>query len=446
VNRGRQGRFARRAAISTALLLSSFVAGSAFAQTDADESNAVENRYPIAEKQPPFLDDQVLFPEEPHAWYRIPSIVVAKSGVVLAFAERRLGTNHDWGHDSESVLRRSFDNGKTWGPIQTIISIKHLDPDSGPVVVDQQTGRIFRFFKWVSSAVRSPAQDTEAVEQMKQYGYASYEIHSDDDGVTWSEPRNINLATPLAASRLSVGNGNHGIQLRDGRLVMPAGWASEAKWASAGRYMRGGFAVSDDHGETWRIAGHYEGTKEDWEKYPETSPGGMQVEYNLLELSDGSIYVNSRAARNMEGKDSHHKWRTVLWSKDRGETMEGWRYEKTQVSGTHAGLERYDENRILMSFATLPMRVEQTVMLSPDEGKTWPVAKVVWHGPGGYSDLAVAKDKAILMIYEKSGMDAPPRGGNMPGGENEFIAIARFNLAWLTEQDPQRQPAPPTVE
>jgi sialidase-1 len=366
--------------------------------------------------------------------------------VVLAFAERRIGTNHDWGHDSESVLRRSFDHGKTWQPIQVLISIKHLDPDSGPVIVDRETGRIFRFFKWVSSAVRSPAQDTEAVEQMKQYGYASYEIHSDDDGVTWSEPRNINLSTPLAASRLSVGNGNHGIQLRDGRMVMPAGWASEAKWESAGKYMRGGFAVSDDHGETWRIAGHYAGTEEDFARFPKAAPGGMQVEYSLLELSDGSIYVNSRAARNMVGRDSDYQWRTILWSKDRGETMEGWRFEKSQVSGIHAGLARYDDQRIVLSLTTRPGRVEQTVMLSPDEGKTWPTAKVVWPGRGGYSDLAVTKDKAIVMIYEKSKMDAPPGGGNVPGGENELIGIARMNLAWLTEKDPQRQPAPPTVE
>jgi sialidase-1 len=431
--------------VRTVAVLAVLSVSASFAQAGAPSTSAKpENRFPIAETAAPFLDDQVLFPEEPHAWYRIPSIVVAKSGVVLAFAERRLGTNHDWGHDSESVLRRSLDLGKTWQPIQTIISVKHLDPDSGPVVVDDQTGRIYRFFKWVSSAVRSPAQDTEAVEQNQRLGYASYEIHSDDDGVTWSEPRNINLSTPLAASRLSVGNGNHGIQLRDGRLVMAAGWASEAKWESAGKYMRGGFAVSDDHGQTWRIAGHYDGTPEDFERFPKAAPGGMQVEYSLLELSDGSIYVNSRAARNMVGKDSDYQWRTILWSKDRGETMEGWRFEKTQVSGIHAGLARYDDHRILLSLTTRPQREQQTVMMSPDEGKTWPVAKVVWDAPGGYSDLAVTKDKAILMIYEKSKPGGPPRGGNMPGGENEFIGIARFNLGWLMEKDPQRVPAPPT--
>ena len=169
--------------------------------------------------------------------------MVAKSGVVLAFAERRIGTSHDYGRDGESVLRRSFDHGKTWGPIQTLISRKHLDPDSGPVVVDYQTGRIFRTFKWVSSSVRSAEWDTEHPEEMKALGYASYEIHSDDDGETWSQPRNLNLSHPLAKSRLSVGNGNHGIQLgewgpavaapaagpgpRDGRLVIQGGWMAE---------------------------------------------------------------------------------------------------------------------------------------------------------------------------------------------------------------------------
>ena len=92
------------------------------------------------------------------------------------------------------------------------------------MVVDYETGRIFRTFKWVSSSVRSAEWDTEHPEEMKALGYASYEIHSDDDGATWSEPRNLNLSHPLAKSRLSVGNGNHGIQLGEwGPAVARAG-------------------------------------------------------------------------------------------------------------------------------------------------------------------------------------------------------------------------------
>ena len=379
----------------------------------------------------PEFTNQILFPEEPHAWYRIPSLVIAKSGVVLAFAERRIGTAHDYGHDSESVLRRSFDSGKTWGPIQTIISEKHLDPDSGPVVVDYQTGRIFRFFKWVSSSVRSAQWDTEHPEEMKKLGYASYEIHSDDDGVSWSPPRNIGLHHPEAKSRLSVGNGSHGIQLADGRLVIQGGWMAEPNWVSAGKYMRGCFIVSDDHGETWRIAGYYKPTEEDLRTKPTTAPGGMQVEYNLLELNDGSIYVNARSARNAVGVDADHPWRTILWSNDRGETMEGWHYQEGQIGGTHAGLQRYDHDRILMSFATKPGRREMSITMSPDEGKRWPTTKVIDPGPGSYSDIAVTADKDILVLYEAGHPDRTVTSGTQPGGWADWLSLARFNKTWL---------------
>ena len=89
----------------------------------------------LAETSAPFLDDQVLFPEEPHAWYRIPSIVVAKSGVVLAFAERRIGTNHDWGHDSESSDRTVDTHIKT---LRT--KLREVDPDADPIRTQRGLG------------------------------------------------------------------------------------------------------------------------------------------------------------------------------------------------------------------------------------------------------------------------------------------------------------------
>ena len=53
--------------------------------------------------------------------YRIPAVVVSKKGTVLAFAERRHGL-HDHAQN-DIVLRRSSDNGKTWGEEQILHAI-----------------------------------------------------------------------------------------------------------------------------------------------------------------------------------------------------------------------------------------------------------------------------------------------------------------------------------
>ncbi len=178
------------------LLLWSTTVVPAVAQSSGAAANVLENRYPAAETSPPFLDDQVLFPEEPHSWYRIPSIVVAKSGVVLAFAERRIGTSHDYGRDGESVLRRSFDHGKTWGPIQTIISQqapRSRQRSGGGRLPDRQD--LPHLQVGVVERALGRSGTPKHSEEMKALGYASYEIHSDDDGETWSEPRNLNLSS-----------------------------------------------------------------------------------------------------------------------------------------------------------------------------------------------------------------------------------------------------------
>jgi sialidase-1 len=66
------------------------------------------------------------------------------------------------------------------------------------------------------------------------------------------------------------------------------------------------------------------------------------------------------------------------------------------------------------------------VFMSYDEGKTWPVKKVIQHGPCGcgYSDLAVLPDGTILCAY----------GSGPHFGKGAGIALARFNLSWVTDQ------------
>ena len=60
--------------------------------------------------------------------------------------------------------------------------------------------------------------------------------------------------------------------------------------------------------------------------------------------------------------------------------------------------------------------------LSYDEGKTWPVAKVIYAGPSAYSDLVVLPDGTIGCLYERGQKHA-----------YEKITFARLTLSWLTK-------------
>lgn len=76
--------------------------------------------------------------------------------------------------------------------------------------------------------------------------------------------------------------------------------------------------------------------------------------------------------------------------------------------------------------ARMHARNNLTVRLSYDEGRTWPVARVLEPGTSGYSDLAVGRAGAIYCLYERGSTD----------GKDHFatrtLTLARFNLEWLS--------------
>jgi sialidase-1 len=53
------------------------------------------------------------------ASYRVPAVLVAADGSLLAFAEGRLQSTADHGN-IDVVLRRSVDGGHTWSPIEVV--------------------------------------------------------------------------------------------------------------------------------------------------------------------------------------------------------------------------------------------------------------------------------------------------------------------------------------
>ncbi len=127
--------------------------------------------------------------------------------------------------------------------------------------------------------------------------------------------------------------------------------------------------------------------------------------------------------------------RATARSRDGGQTWTDLQFDETLIEPTcQASFLRYtharythakthDKDRLLFSDpASKDDRVKMTVRMSYDEGKTWPVGKLLNEVQSAYSGLTVLPDNTIGCLYE--------RGREHPYGK---ITFARFNLAWLTD-------------
>ena len=70
-------------------------------------------------------------------------------------------------------------------------------------------------------------------------------------------------------------------------------------------------------------------------------------------------------------------------------------------------------------------RKRVTVKLSEDDGRSWRASRVLEAGRSGYSDLAVLPDGIILCLYECGDIEHM--------GDTRSVALARFDLAWVTQ-------------
>ena len=68
-------------------------------------------------------------------------------------------------------------------------------------------------------------------------------------------------------------------------------------------------------------------------------------------------------------------------------------------------------------------RKRLAIKLSRDDGRTWPVSKVLEPGPAGYSALARLADGTILCLYECDIVNHMC--------DDRYLRLARFDLGWL---------------
>ena len=333
---------------------------------------------------------------------RIPAIVLSKRGTLLAFCEARVGTDRS---RTDLVLKRSEDGGESWGPLQLVLKArKALDAIVNPCpVVDTSNGTTYCFSTLFPDG-DVPIREWEA---RKRFGVIRTIItKSTDDGITWSSPLDITEQITNVKTDIGKKTGpGAGIQTSDGRLVIPYGIGPELE-------SRAMIVYSDDHGKSWKAGGRTKSTS---------------TETQVVELSDGSLRLDMR---NQRPKEEPVHCRYYAISRDGGRTWtEPVRDGELIDTACQGSILRHpfrqkgqDKDPILFAnpAAAFQNRVNMTVRMSYDDGKTWPVAKTVHPGPCAYCCLVSLPDGTVGLLYEN-------------GTEHRYqrISFARFDLKWL---------------
>ncbi|MGW0824670.1 sialidase family protein [Streptomyces sp. NPDC002845] len=343
----------------------------------------------MAETSVPFRAGQ-----EGYASFRIPAVVVTAGGTLLAFCEGRVGSRDDFGN-IDIVLKRSTDGGRTWGPLEVAApNGTDLAGNPAPVVLD--TGRILLVH------VRNAALATEAAIRRGAVGAADgrrvWIQHSDDDGVTWSRPRDITEDTKKAAWRWYATTPGHALQLSTGRVVVPANHSvppGGRDTGTEGKYNGGHCLLSDDRGETWSI-GYVDDNTDGYINANETT---------AAELPDGRVYFNTRNDSPAPGT------RADACSRDGGRTLvKPFRPQAgltgPVVQGSVLQLREPDDLLLYSGPADPGFRALMTVRVSEDAGTTWRSAYTVDGLPAAYSDLVRADDATVGLLYETGDFSA----------------------------------------
>jgi sialidase-1 len=339
--------------------------------------------------------------------YRIPSVVVSRAGTVLAFAERRVGL-HDHAQN-DIVVRRSTDGGRSWG--QEIFV--HEDGSNvlvNPCAVVLDSGRILVMYQWFKAGYHARAgKHMKLLDPGLEGDTVSHTLvtHSDDDGLTWSTPRDVTRQTKRPHVTSTATGPGIGIVLRrgphPGRILMPT---NESWFEGKDRFFNIYACYSDDGGETWSLG-----------DVAPSGDTGQGNECQVVELADGRVLFNSR------GFDGA-KRRKVAVSADGGATWSALRNDPVLVEPRcMASVLRYgpadaERKRILYAGpGSETRRAVGTIRVSYDEGKTWPVSRVFEPEGYAYSCLTELPDGTIGCLYEGAGYHT--------------IRFARLPLAWV---------------
>lgn len=320
--------------------------------------------------------------QDGYACFRIPAIVRSKAGTLLAFAEARRNSCSDTGN-IDLVVKRSEDGGKTWSKAITVWDDGDNVCGNPAPIVDQETGRIILVTCWNLGE----DHEKEIIDGKSKDSRRIYVLSSDNDGISWSAPKEITSSVKHPDWTWYATGPCHGIQLQSkkykGRLVVSAN-----HMVAGTKTYHSQLIYSDDKGETWKLGGIV------------SKHGGN--ESSVVELENGDLMLNMRNYNREESKS-----RSYVISEDGGETVSEMQYLPELIEPICQGSTlnymksgKISNNILFSNPASTDKREKMTIKLSQNNGTTWPYAFLVYPGPAAYSDLVNLPDGYIGLLYE----------------------------------------------
>ncbi|MEK7951457.1 sialidase family protein [Luteolibacter sp. Y139] len=335
--------------------------------------------------------------------FRIPGLARAKDGSLLAIYDMRYESAHDLQGHMDIGLSRSTDGGKTWSVPRPVLDMgeyggkpqRENGCSDANILVDANGGRVFVSSLWTHGRPGTHqwrgkgSEPGLGIEETSQFMC----VHSDDNGVTWSEPVNLTSALKRPEWWLFAPAPGNGITMRDGTLVMPTQGRDESGLPFSN------VISSKDHGKTWFV-----------------SPPARHdtTECAVAEAGDGSLVFSMRDNRNLTDKGETNG-RAVSVTRDLGKTWEihpadhGALPEPVCMASLIS--HRLPDGRTVLLFSNprdKEKRRNLTIQASLDGGKTWPAEQRVLLDDGtgyGYSSLVMVDDSTVGILFESSVAD-----------------------------------------
>lgn len=352
---------------------------------------------------------------------RIPGIVTAKDGSLVAVYDARYESGRDLQGHMDIGVSRSLDKGVTWLPMEVALDMGEYgglgqkwngvsDPN---ILLDNNTGDIYVAGLWMYGVIDETGTWYPGLKDGKeiwnhqwktkgsQPGFGIKEtsqflmVKSTDNGKTWSAPVNLTKMCKKEEWWLWAPAPGHGLTLKDGTLVMPTQGRDKTGKAFSN------ITYSKDGGKSWTASNP---------ALPRSTTECMAVE-----LEDGRIMLNMRSNLNATRKGSDNG-RAIATTSDLGNTWtehptsHNALIEPTCMASIHK--HQYKEKgkrKTLLIFCNPDSKYERvniTLKTSADNGDTWETKVLLDEGKGrGYSCITSVDENTVGVLYESSQAD-----------------------------------------